>query len=477
MIDATTPEGQDFAELGAALYARQDRLNRLDLYAKGEPPLPEGINQLRDVAHDFFRTSRTNFAELVAEAPRERMAPTGIRTAVASGESGDADGWRRWTAARLPVLSADVHQSMLALGDGYVIVSWDRLRNRPVVTAEDPRQVVTLHDPLTDDVRLALKLYHDAKAKLDVAYVYRPGQVLVASKPVPKVASTPTLAKFDLNGWEWDTARSAPLPAGFADVIPVVRFKNRGTNADGTGVGEFERHLDVLDRINRTILRGLVIMTYQAFKQRAVQGDLPERDDDGNLINYQELLKAGPDALWLLPPDAEIWESGQVDMQPIISFAKNDVLFLAAVTRTPLAMLTPDAATQSAEGASLQREGLVFKTKDRIARASQSWAHVMSLIFRYVGDLERAELDAIEILWASVEQYSLSEQANAVAQTKGVVSRREQSIRFLGMTPEEADRNLSELTDDLVLDQQFAAGLKALTGSTTTTNVTNDNAA
>jgi hypothetical protein len=131
-VDKATTEGKLFERLGSELYHRHDRLERLDRYYKGDPPLPESLNNLRDVAHDFFRTSRTNFAELVAEAPRERMKPTGIRTAATQGsdEDGDEQAWAQWINAGLPILSADVHQSMLALGDGYVIVSWDEVRRR-----------------------------------------------------------------------------------------------------------------------------------------------------------------------------------------------------------------------------------------------------------------------------------------------------------------------------------------------------------
>lgn len=469
-IDALTREGVAFAALARELHLRQWRLERLNAYYKGEPPLPEGMRGMRDVAYDFFKTSRTNFAELVAEAPRERMRPTGIRTAApeSQDDDGDAGAWAVWVAAGLPILSADVHQSMLSLGDGYVIVSWDKTAQRAVVTAEDPLQVVTLHDPMTDAVTSALKLYRDYEAKLDVAYMYLPGQVFVATRRASDVSAL-SLAGFNSVDWEWDTDRSGPLPDGFDDVIPVVRFRNRG------GVSEFERHIDVLDRINRTVLRGMVIMTYQAFRQRAFKGEFPDNDPaTGEPIDWLSQLKSGPDSVWLLPPAAEIWESGQVDLTPLMGFVKNDVLFLAAVTRTPLAMLTPDAANQSAEGAALQREGLVFKTEDRIDRASASWARVVSLMFRFSGDAARSTVESIALIWAPVERYSVTERASAIAQTKGVISRYQQLTEIWGMSPEQANRALSELTDDLVLDQQYAIGLKAATGMTN--SVTNNNA-
>jgi hypothetical protein len=84
-----------------------------------------------------------------------------------------------------------------------------------------------------------------------------------------------------------------------------------------------------------------------------------------------------------------------------------------------------------------------------------------------------ADRDTLDIIWASVERFSLSERANAVAQTKGVVPRRTQLTDIMGYSPTDADRMMSELTDDLILDQQYAIGLKAATGATT--NVTNNN--
>jgi hypothetical protein len=245
-IDTNTPTGRTFEQLAKELFKRRDRLDHLYRYYTGQPPMPEGMQNLRDVAADFFRTSRTNFAELMCEALRERMKPTGVRTAADDDESGDDIAWALWEACKLPVVSADVHQWMCALGDGYAIVSWSEAKQRPVVTAEDPRQVITRHDPLTDDVVDALKLYRDQIAGLDVAYVYLPGKVRVATRKISNIMPSDTT--FKAGDWDWDEDRSADLPAGFEDVVPVVRFRNRD------GVSEFERHIDVLDRINRSLL-------------------------------------------------------------------------------------------------------------------------------------------------------------------------------------------------------------------------------
>jgi hypothetical protein len=208
-----------------------------------------------------------------------------------------------WESCKLPVVSADVHQWMCA----WVTATRSSPGRRPSRSRWSQRRTrarsITHHDPLTEDVVEALKLYRD-----DLAGSTSPTSTCPARSGSPPVHGRISQrvhrqrhVTFKAADWDWDEERSGPIcRPGFEDVMPVVRFRNRD------GVGEFERHIDVLDRINRSLLRGLVVMTYQAFKQRAVTGDLPEKDEAGNLINYQELLKAGPDALWLLPPDVKI---------------------------------------------------------------------------------------------------------------------------------------------------------------------------
>ena len=81
---------------------------------------------------------------------------------------------------------------------------------------------------------------------------------------------------------------------------------------------------------------------------------------------------------------------GALDLTPVLESVKADVRDFAAVTRTPLSYLFPDAAQGSAEGASLTREGLIFKVKDRMGQAGEAYEAVMSIAFMMMGDAERA---------------------------------------------------------------------------------------
>ena len=431
-IDVDTFEGPGWhlRRLAEKLGARRARLDRLDSYLRGDPPLPRGAESAQDAFRAFQRKARLNMAELVVEAPRERMKVRAFRTAVDSDETGDDQAWAIWKANGLTVEMADVWQNMLALGDAYVIVGADD-DGEPVITGEDPRQVVTMHDPRRQSrVTSALKMFSAPAEGVDYAYVYLPGRVFVAvraSSNVPTVS-----AGFTATGWEWDESRGGELGEALPfDRVPVVRFRNR------RGVGEFEPHLDVLDRINHMILQRMVIATAQAFKQRAIKGDLPDVDDNGDPIDYDAIFQSGPDALWRLPEDVDIQELGQADLTPTLVAVRDDLQHLAAVTRTPLSMISPDATNQSATGAALIREGLVFKVEDKQARVDVGLIDMMSLAFLVKGDVARAERGRMAVEWAPAERYSLAEKFDAVAKAGDRIPLEYLSSEVLQATPEQ----------------------------------------
>lgn len=362
----------------------------------------------------MLRLARVNFAELVVEATRERMQVVGFRTGTDGDPEADAEAWRIWQANSLDADQQLVDRPSLSMGDAYVITGpVDDEIGAPLITAEDPRQVITEHDPRRRrKVTAALKVYRDDVLGFDVAKLYLPGRVLTAYR-------RPRAEEFGLfeHGFEW--VADEPLldiNGNLVPEVPVVRFCNRPTgNVANPGRSELDGSLDTLDRINHMVLQRVVIATAQAFRQRAVKG-LPLKDADGNDIDYGEVFAPDPGALWQLPAAAEMWESQQTDFGPVLTSVRHDVQDLAASTRTPLFYLTPDAANGSAEGASLAREGLIHKVNDRIVQASESWEQVMALAFRFSG--RPAPVDA-EVLWQPPERFSLAEKYDAAAKAAG----------------------------------------------------------
>jgi hypothetical protein len=464
-VDTKGSPGELMQRLARKLEQRRPRLQELHDRYRGNPPLPEGAENVREAYQRFQRKSRTNFAELIVEAPRERMTPTGFRTAADDDGNGDAEAKRIADANGLAVEWADVAEDMLSMGDGYMMVGGvDSAIGAPVITGEDPRQVVTIHDPVRQRlVRAGLKLFHDDDADVDFAYLYKlgdrlsdgtlgPAEVWVAYREVRRTLRNRSMT-WSPRQFTWDESMTSDLPH---TEVPIVRFRNR------RGVGEFESHTDLLDRINHMILSRMVIAAMQAYRQRALK-NAPTHDDTGTLIDYAEIFQADPGAIWTIPPGQpgqaamEFWESGQVELGPILASVKDDVRDLAAVTRTPLSYLMPDAAGQSAEGAALMREGLVFKVEDRIARASEGLRDVMHLAFLTAGDVERADRSRIEVLWAPPERRSLAEMADAESKTQSLPFRTRMA-KVWGATPSEIDRMEAERAADLLATPPAAGG-------------------
>lgn len=461
-IDTTVPnsDGWYLARLFKQLQDQQKRCEEMQRRYEGNSPLPQISDNQRDAVKWFVKKSRTNFERLIVGAVLSRLWVAGIRTAVDSDEGGDADAFTTWKRARMKLVTLDALKMMLAMGRSYMIVGKDA-EGDALVTAEDPRQITAITDPANPyKVLAALKLFHDSLNDLDVAYLYLPGRRLVAHRQQRSKRLLPA-TRFSAEAWQWDaesldggaipelqqrTVNGVNLPA----MVCVIPFENED------GMAEFEPYLDVIDRINQQILQRMTIATVQAFKQRAFKG-LPVSDPKtGERIDWDSIFVADPGAIWNVPASVEIWESGVVDLQPILLAIRDDIKDLAATSGTPLYTVTPDAAQGSAEGASLQREQITFKVRSRQDRTEPAHELAAELLFRMSGDDRRGQPRSAEIMWGRIDLPSMAERANAIAQTKGVMSRYSQLIEIWGMTPEQADRNMSELTSDMITDQQMA---------------------
>ena len=442
MLDIATPEstGWWLQRLTTKLLNDRPGFQTLDDYYTGEAAVPTLASKaVRDAYRRLMRMSRTNFAELVVEALRERVAPNGFRTGAEGDTLDDKTAWGYWQANSLDADFALITSACFSMGVAYGMVGdIDDELGVPTMTPEDPRQVTVEMDPTRRRKAVAgLKCWTDDG--VDYAYLYLPGLVYRYTRDAG--------GHFDPNvdTFELDEVMKLDAP-----IVPIVRFACR-PDMYGHARGEFEPHIGILDRINYTVLSRLEIATLQAFKQRAIKG-IPATDINGVAINYDDMFAADPGALWLLPATADIWESGGVDLGPIRQAIRDDVQDLAAVTRTPLFYLSPDAANGSAEGASLAREGLVFKAYDRLAQLGESVEQWMSYAFLLAGDTVRASRADMEVLWAPPERFTLAERYDAAtkAQAAGVPWRTVmQSV--LQFSPQDVERMEAERAVDALL--------------------------
>jgi hypothetical protein len=451
-IDADTPRspGWWLLRLMRKLSDEFDRYHSLDSYYRGLNGIPSLTTKAEVESYRRLRAMAcSNYPELIVESVVERMTPLGFRTGADEDDLGDSEAWRIWQANGLDADVDIAFRAALSMSKSYMIVGpTDPDIEAPLITVEDPREVTVETDPRRRrKVLAALKVFRDDVYGADRAFLFLPGVVYRAARPTRANDQLPT----SVEGWEWD-GRDALL----TQTVPVVPFVNR-PSMSGEGIGEFESHLPLIDRINYSVLQRLEIATMQAYRQRAVKGDLPTHDAQGNEVDYDNIFEAGPGALWQLPANVDIWESGQVDLGPIRQSVIDDERALAAVSGTPLYRFSPDAAAGSAEGASLQREGLVFKAAARIKQASESLEAVMSLAFLFAQDAERGSRRDMEVIWAPPDRVTMAEKYDAAVKAQAAGETwRSVMTDVLGKTPQQIERMEAERAADALLNAPLA---------------------
>lgn len=469
---------------------RLRRLAILEAYRAGRPPLLNVSPEQRQVYYDFLRIAKSNFARVIVRAPAERMAVRAIRTAAANDDAGDEVAWRYWTGAGLDVAEADIYSDMLTFADKPVRVAV-RDGEVPVALPCEPWQTFIVPDPLDPlAAKAAFYITWDEMAETTYAYLWLPGEQWVASSPAPSAPPRMSVPGTQIPGrWRFDGVRRFSFtPGAFTmrpnidDVaeadrdggpycetfavqdVPVSQYPNRD------GVGEFEEHIDLLDRINHTIMTRVVTAVVQAFRQRALEqslgpnGEAVDRlpstnPDTGEKINWSEALQPGPDALWKLPPGVSLKDLPEVQLTPIVSAGQEDVKHLSSATSTPFSLFSPDGINQSAEGAQLTREGLTFKVEDRDKIAGRSHARTLSLMFKFGPDADRydaegndrADAGRIVFDWKPAERYSLAEKAQADSQNK-TLSRAMAGAKIWQLTPDEVAINAGQVAGDILLN-------------------------
>jgi len=346
----------------------------------------------------------------------------------------------RWTASHMAVQAREMFEDLAVYGRcyGYVADNGDMSRRSVWEThAEVDRMRPWI-------VQAAVLVGRDWVAGRDVLHLYvadEDGRVWhrvayrdTAMETIPESGAVwhPSLS------WTWDGDRKD------AGHMPVVVIEAPG------GKGQFEPHLDTLNRINHTIFQRLCITVMQAFRQRWISGDLPQEYPAGHplagkLIDYRSVFQAGPAAVWMLPGSAKVAESATTDVTPLLTAVKDEVRHLAAASSTPLYVLDPSATEGSAEGASLARETLVYKVEDLAARAGDGLAAMLGLSFKLAGQ----DRDDLEVIWAPADRQSILERANAASQVANVLPKRTIWREILGFTPTQLEQIEQDSADEL----------------------------
>jgi hypothetical protein len=426
------------------------RMRLLCRYADGDAPLPEMSRNMRASWQRFQRESRTNWAELIVESVADRIVPNGIEVGGQNNSAEALAAQQIWRNNRMDIVIKDAVRHMLTYRTGY-LTGWVGDDGKAVLTADSPETTYAATDPLqTWRVRAAFKWWRDLDIQQDRAIVWvNGGYQLFWRSCYQTIAPRMKMYTLASGGWQAvdDFVQTGRTP-------PVVLLENPG------GAGEFEKHLDVINRINRGVLNRLVTSAMQAFRQRALRAaagtaGLPEKDDQGNDIDWAKVFEPAPGALWDLPPGIDIWESQITDFTPMLNGSMHDIRQLAAVTKTPVSVLIPDAANQSAEGASFAKEGLIFKCGDRITVTATAAAAIL---------LKALEIEGVEIgesplnvlfkppdIVSLTEKYTAANQAKLAGESWASIAR-----NILGYSPEQIAQDQLDRAQEQLAAAAFA---------------------
>lgn len=384
---------------------------------------------LRASWEKFQKKARLNYGGLVVRSLKNRIRYNGVR--VGAGGSDDPATIAAKRIARDNRLVTQIGlavEDRLQVGVGYLVVGRS-VEGQAVVTREKPEFFVAETDPLQPWKALAaMKVWRDKAAGVDYALVWADGQRQRYARQSRK------------DGVEWKRATSDTWAQfgdaeTYAGAPPVVVLERPD------GVALLEPHLDAIDAINLGKLNRLVITAMQAFRQRGLkQADgkgLPDKDADGNDIDYSKIFEPAPGALWELPEGIDVWESESVDIRPILEGEKADRRDFAAVTSTPLSAFAPEGENQSAEGAANAKEGHVALAQDEIDDIKAG----IAMVFVHALRVENVDLEGktVEVDFAPPALVSLSEKyaAAQMAMTSGAQSRRSVQRDILGMSPDQ----------------------------------------
>lgn len=490
MISGASNDGDDayvITSLVRDWAARMPALAELKLFKDGremvdKSSVPQGVDPDAAPVYKLMRQlGVVNLARRISESVTDRQQPNGFRKVDDSSlKDTDAD-----QMAKQCGLTALLRRRLLPdKGDyGCSFAYVNRSTGKRLIHALSPWECW-----MSDDEDSAIIYTYDDRDGKEIIRLFRltrnddgePDKVYsrVASRESERTVVDPAdysaLAKFvdDHNSkgttwdagtnWSWESSDSEDFDYALkCESLPIVRL----STIDGLGL--FEPYFPTLKRIDREVFDRLCITMMQAFRQRAIKGDLPqtytEEDPDvinglaeaGDPIDYSRRFAIGPAALWQLPDGVEIWESQTTDTTGLQNIISSDIKHLAATSGIPLDILSPDVQG-SANGAELKRETLKFKVQTMNELDSESIVRMIRMAL--ILDGKRDAVDAnFEMVWKSMDTTSSLEQAQAcqLLYQSGLLARRTILTHKMGFTAQDvAEDDMNRFADQFNISGQ-----------------------
>lgn len=460
------------------LTGRHAEHEKRERYVKGKHPLTFASKEWSDFHGRRFDGFSDNWCEIVAASPAERVGVAGFRLGedpeVLSDD--ERDLIRDW----------DVNDMLAQQRQGFLTTSWAARSavtvwgdesGEPVVTWEDPEEVIVGYDPERRGRRVAaLKAWKDEDSGVEYATLYLPDEMwkLQRYRGSGRIEVPVTAAREfgDRSDWQLRDGFDGPIgnPLGR---VPVVEFKNRPA-LDGDPVSEITGAMCMQDSINLLWSYLFGAADFASMPARVVMGQeppkIPKLAADGSVSGHElvpvEQLKAGR-LLWLTGQNTTIGQWDAANLETFTKVITIAVRHLAAQTRTPIHYIVGELTNVNGDTLIAGEAPLVKKVEDAQAGYTASVREVfalMALVRDKPGVAEQCRAGRVQ--WKDAETRTQAQASDAALKDRQVgLSLATVLQRRYGMSQPEIAREMdlidAERSDpqlDKVLGQIGAAG-------------------
>ena len=450
---------------------RRPVVERLDRYYQGrECTLHYASEQFREFfARRYVRFS-DNWAAVVADAPVERLAVTGIRPYGTEAET-DVELWQDWLRTESDHLSDMAFLDAIVAKRAYALV-WGDADGRPVITWEHPSQAIVEYSPETRARLNGVKLWCDPDGSYDYATLYTPDAVWKWQRrrglPERSLLRSTTGFYIPMSGaaggmWEprqpaEDDTWPIPNPLG---VVPLVEVQNK-PRLLGEPLSDIDGTIAMQNAINLLWAYLFNAADYASFRQRIVLGadrpKVPVLNEQGQVIGERpvDLDRFAVDrVLWITDPNAKVAEWAESPLDNYTRVMETAVAHLAAQSRTPphYLLLGKGLVNVSAEGMKVAETGLVKRTQEKTRSFGRAVREVFRLAALVRGEVAKAAAVAEgAVTWADVESRSEAQAVDAALKLRSMGYPLEWVSRRLGLSPTEIADVMAMLAREAAVD-------------------------
>lgn len=397
---------------------------------------------------------------------------------------GAKDAEDLWAANRMPLLSVQVHDEALGLGDAYVIV-WpddDEDGGGVRIFPQDPRACAVRYDeedPTEIDMGAKLwcvmgmpdpdkedhtqgrcvwrcNLYYD-----DTVVKYTTTELAHDAK-LPKASAW--LPFQDEMGEE-----GGPVIDNSWGVVPMFHFAP-SAKVGHPGKSAIRDVIPIQDALNKTVSDMLVGSEFTALPQRWATGVEPDDEEPAQTGSPEKpRFRPGVDRVWTLEAnDARFGEFPAANLTGFIEIADFFKVSAAQVTGTPSHyMMLMGAEYPSGESQKTSEARLVKQCERHQTGFGFVWGDVLRCGLKMSG---KSGGDDLLPIWDSAETRNDLAEAQTAVTKKGVGVTDQQNLKELGYTPEEIDEMMAIKVENartfgLAQVQAFNAGKGAAPAS------------